>query len=119
MELPDLKYDYYDAHIVDLEIGPRREVSLTMLIHIPDSRHWVGYETVAVRFGGIVNFEPVKKFFDDLSRSPNAYNGLHYLRYAKDRSAKSGSLFFEMEFDSSEDHVRIDCRSITVSTGKT
>jgi hypothetical protein len=121
MKLPDLKHDYYDAHIADVKIGPRREVTLTMQIHVPNRNYWLGYETIILRFGGIVNFEAVKKFFDGLVQrlTPiETIDRLHYLRYATDQSSKPGSLFVEMEFDRSGEQIRIHCSNISVSTGK-
>lgn len=119
MNLPDLKHNYYNAHVESAKIGPLREVTLTLLVHPnPSFYNWSVAETVTVWFGTVYNIEEAKTLFKRLAQDWDRVDPLHYLRYAADPPSKPGSLYIEIEWDRSDDYLKIHCRDVSVSTGK-
>lgn len=113
MNLPDLKHDYYAALICEARLGPRRELNLSIELH---QEGWRGEsKVVAIRFGGIANFDEVHGFFEHFDLSASRWEGLHCLRYNSAHANKPGDLLLELQFDRTGDEVRICCRNVTVS----
>ena len=117
--LPVLRYDFYDAVVRALTIGPRREVTLRLELRLPPDRqcaaprHRGRGDLVDVRFGGIDDFERVAAFFRGQADSGGLRAGLHYLRHAAE--SRPGRLVFELQWDSTEAEVRFRCSGLSVS----
>jgi hypothetical protein len=62
-------YNFHDGQLIDFSIGPRREISL----HVRLDPVWNEQQdrTVIIRFGGIVNMESVRSFFERIERPQN------------------------------------------------
>jgi len=117
INLPELEYDFYGAVLVSILFGSRREMTLTFELWprvgkqlSASFRQGEGVD-IAVRFGGVHNFEDVKAYWESWRQNPS----LHYLRYCDGKHSKPGSLFFEIEFDRTDDHIMIHCQHITVT----
>lgn len=67
--MPALRYYYHDGALVSFDIGPRREVTLT--IHLDEVWNPNG-GTIGVRFGAVANLDEVRAF---LSRIPPPASG--------------------------------------------
>ena len=120
MNLPEIPYPFYGAQITDVSIGPRQEITLAIELwpqvgdRLQDIFRQGDGLKISVHFGGIHDFEAVKSFWTKWQANPN-HPGLHYLRYAQDKPSKPGSLFFEIEFDSTGDYLALHCRHITIT----
>ena len=68
MHEPRLLNNYHDARLESVAIGPRRE--LTLFIHLDPVWNATILEDAVVRFGGIVNFDEVERFFSDMHCDP-------------------------------------------------
>jgi len=117
INLPELEYDFYGAVLVSILFGSRREMTLTFELWprvgkqlSASFRQGEGVD-IAVRFGGVHNFEDVKAYWESWRQNPS----LHYLRYCDGKHSKPGSLFFEVEFDRTDDYTVIHCQNITVT----
>jgi hypothetical protein len=122
MDVPSLEQDFYNAYILEANLGPRREVTLQMELwpkvngeRIPWTAGQGQGPLLEVRFGGIENFVEVSAFFESFSDSPNAHCGLHYLAYDETENPKPGRLVLEMEFDSTGDRLKIQCQKLTLT----
>jgi len=117
INLPELEYDFYGAVLVSILFGSRREMTLTFELwprvgkQLSASFRRGEGVNVAVRFGGVYNFEDVKACSGNWPQNPS----LHYLRYCDGKHSKPGSLFFEVEFDRTDDYTVIHCQNITVT----
>jgi hypothetical protein len=93
------KANYYGAIIREAKMGPRRELTLRIETW-PQGKVTFGSGVVTLRFGAIVNYEEVHRFFKKV-RS----DGLHFLRDSVKASPHRHVI--EMEFDRSEDRIAI------------
>ncbi len=109
MVIPDLPYDFYGARVLNADIGPRRESTLTLGITNLGKQAEEPY-SITMRFGGIVNFEEASRFF-----AVTRWETLHFLRYSASQRSKPGSLWIEMEFDNSEDYLLIHCSHVSIA----
>ena len=109
--LPPLP-DFNDAVIQKVVIGPRREV--TLLVQLLVWENSVGHHTpaITVRFGGIVNFDEVKAFFDIPHYRRSELCGIIY---DKQQSSKPGNLFLELLYERVEARVIIQCSSFIIT----
>ena len=120
MNLPEIPYEFYGAHVTDISIGPRRELQLSLELwpqangQLYEFFHRGDGINITVRFGGLYNFEEVKVFWEKW-QSSMVQPGLHYLRYSQIQNSKPGSLFIEAEFDSTGDYVMFHCQHFTVT----
>lgn len=121
MKLKEFKYDFYGAIIHKAELGPRREVTLTMELwpttHNGQRKHsWSRGEGqfITIRFSGINNYSEIEAAFSEWDEQIDRWNGLHYLAYAKDKNSKPGNLHLIMEYDNTETRIRINCQNITI-----
>jgi hypothetical protein len=112
VELPSLRYDYNDARIDDVSIGPRRELNLVMAVLTWEGSTGRYVEGIKIRFGGIENFEEVSSFF---ARQPHEQSELASLAYSAHRKSKMGQLFFEMVFERIDARLEIHCSSLQIS----
>jgi hypothetical protein len=64
MAKSNLTRNFHDSHLERVVVGPRNEV--TLFVHLDPVCNRGVAETVAVRFGAIVNFEDVEKFFSGI-----------------------------------------------------
>jgi len=112
MTLPELPYNFHDAGVDSIVLGPRNEV--TLRVGLDDPNHPPHYE-VYVRFGGITNFQEVSSFMDRVPRSkaPQAYRTrIEMLDYDTQESSTHGSLVFRLVLDGAGQAV-IRCRNVT------
>jgi hypothetical protein len=112
MRLPELVHDFDHARIVDVVIGPRREVALVIAPLVWDGHNGRSGQPVSVRFGGIVNYEEVCRFF---SGAPHEKSELAWLRYADEPRSKPGQLFFELVFERSAARLTAQCSGMQVT----
>jgi hypothetical protein len=68
MNLPRLLNNYHDARLERVAIGPRRE--LTLFIRLDREWNTSILEDAVVRFGAIVNFADVERFFSAMCCDP-------------------------------------------------
>ena len=105
--------NYRRAIVREATVGPRRELSLAIEIW-PEGRHTFALgdgEIVRLRFGAIVNYEEVRKFFSTVPME-----GLHYLREAAE--SKAGRRVVEMQFNRTEAGIRITAGTISINAKK-
>jgi hypothetical protein len=108
MDLPALPYDFNHAFIDGVAIGPRHEITLTILLIA-----WEGSITthsVRVRFGGIVNFEEAMTFF---ATPAHNHTDIARLRYDVNHTSKPNSLFFELIYERIDARIMLHCRNIS------
>ncbi|MGC4002574.1 MAG: hypothetical protein QM811_05285 [Pirellulales bacterium] len=111
MLLPSLKYEYNNARIVGLTIGPRREILLELcLLSWADTAGRCDTK-VHVRFGGIKNFEEVKAF---LKVGHHETSELAYLRYSTNQPSKPGQLSIDISFERVDAVICIECADVRV-----
>ena len=97
---------FHAALIRDARLGPRRELTLDIETFPKFKQGGKESKMVVIRFSAISNYQEVKQLF----AKPH-FASLHYLREAN----RSGpNRIFEMEFDSTEEKVRIMAGKITV-----
>jgi hypothetical protein len=112
MTLPELPYNFHDAVVASIVLGPRHEATLHVGLDDPD---YPPYHEVYVRFGGITNYEEVSKFMErvPLPKAPGAYRTtIEQLDYDTQENSKHGSLVFRLTLDA-VGQVVIRCRNIT------
>lgn len=122
-KLPDLQYNFYDAWIYDVTLGPRREITVHLELWPEGNNGHVVFQQssrfkVDVRFGGIVNLDEINAFFTSWVSSQNYRNGLHYLAYDPLQLSKPDSLFLKFQFDRSGTELTIHCKNVTVTRCK-
>lgn len=110
MKLPDLKHDFHHAVIDSVQVGPRREVTMTI-----QALRWEGVSghlrpNIYVRCGGIVNFDEVKAFFNT-----NPSLEVAWLEYTRSQKSKPGNLFVELQAERTDDKLIIQCSSLSVT----
>ncbi|MBW4683289.1 MAG: hypothetical protein KME19_24860 [Microcoleus vaginatus WJT46-NPBG5] len=113
--LPDLKYNFHDALLEKVEVGPRREVTLHIILY---SVYYEGGPSVQVRFGAITNFDSVSAFFskivDEESNEEEGYIRIDTLHYDKRKQSTAGKLFFCLASDW-KGEIKIHCAKLVVS----
>ena len=107
----DSEANYYGAIVRDAKTGPRRELTLQIATWPKGKVTLESGEVVTLRFGAIVNYEEVQRFF---TRVRN--DGLHYLRELRESSPRRHII--EMEFDRTEDRIRIIAGKVSKLAGK-
>ena len=106
-----LKYEYHDAGVTGVRIGPRREVTLTAkLDHVVAGRDAV----VNLRFGGIANFSQVEKYFGGVVADvgESYLSRIDELGYDESVPTTSSDLALRLEVDGCGG-VQIRCRNVT------
>ena len=115
MTVPKLPYNFHDAGIASIMLGPRNEVTLLVGLDDPDLPP---HHSVFIRFGGITNFSEVNSFLERVPRpkDPEAYwTRIETLEYDTQEHSKHNSLVFKLVLDD-ERQILIRCRNI--NTGK-
>src|SRR3954464_4146389 len=111
MALPELSYNFHDAGLISVELGPRREVTLVVALDDPGQpRHL----NVRVRFGGISNFSDVEAFCARVPKpvAPCAYlTQVEELNYDSNSQSTHGNLSFALELEYVGSIV-IRCRNV-------
>ena|SRR5687768_9434713 len=110
MQLPELKHDLHHALIGSVQVGPRREVSMTIQALLWEGQSGHRGPNIYLRCGGIVNFDEVKEFFN---KSPSLE--VAWLDYAKSQKSKPGNLFVELQGERTDDKLIIQCSSLSVT----
>jgi hypothetical protein len=114
MELPEIKNNYSWSHVEDFTTGPRRELTLFIRLYCGDKQGRNVGPVIPVRFGGIVNFDEVKKFFEAAKKSGELlYEELLHFDYDHRQISKPGRLFFRIFIDRSYVEITIQCSNIT------
>jgi hypothetical protein len=116
MTLPKLPYNFHDAGVASILVGPRREITLVVRLDDPDQPP---HQVIYIRFGGITNFSEVVSFIErvPLPKTPDAYwTTIETLDYDTQEHPRHHSLVFMLVLDG-VGQVRIRCRNITTSPG--
>src|SRR5688572_11134930 len=109
--LRKLKYEYHDAGVTRVSIGPRREVTLTAQL----DRCVAGRDAVVdIRFGGIANFLQVEGYFRGfMADVGESYVGrIDGLGYDESVASTSRNLALRVELDG-YGKVQIRCQNVT------
>ncbi len=109
MILPSFVHDFSNASIDRVDVGPRRELTLSIALLVWDGTKGRSSDAVRVRFGGIENFTEASEFF---AEGPHETSELAWLRYAAGRRSKPGRLFFELAFERIDARLVIQCSSL-------
>lgn len=113
-QLPDLRFNFHDALLIDFQIGPRRELTLHINLY---SVFYPNYPSVQVRFGAITNFESVQRYMKKLDAPNNIgdyYARFETLRFDTDNLSTAGNLFFYLELDRTG-NSEIQCGKFEIS----
>ncbi|HVO78493.1 MAG TPA: hypothetical protein VMT39_00605 [Candidatus Bathyarchaeia archaeon] len=102
--------DYHGAMIRDAKLGPRRELTLCIETWPKGKPVLEGGDIVTLRFGAVANYEEIERFF---ANPPT--DGLHYLRESSE--SRPNRRIVEMEFDRSDDRLRIIAGKVSVQAG--
>lgn len=99
--LPDLRWNFHDANLESVRLGPRREVTLRIVLY---SIFYPGAPRVEVRFGGIFDSETVHKYFERIQiqggDEPDSYLArFDALHYDSKKASKPGDLYFFLQLD--------------------
>lgn len=92
--------DFYGAIIREAKLGPRHELILSIETWPHPKQQFGGGEVVRLRFGAIINYQEVKRFFATIPT-----DSLHYLRHSKKSTPRRHVI--EIEFDGSEARITI------------
>ena len=106
MKLPDLKHDFHHALIDSVQVGPRREATMTIQVLLWEGQSGHLSPNIYLRCGGIANFDEVKAFFNTCPSLEVAW-----LDYAKSQKSKPGNLFIELQAERTEGNLIIQCSS--------
>ena len=111
---PELGHHYHDGWISGVTIGPRREITLRVIL---DSVWNDGVpRTVAIRFGGIENHGPVAEYCELLAQDCAEGGGegsrIDRLHYDSDRPSNPNSHWLVLEVEGFGT-TKIHCRSVT------
>jgi hypothetical protein len=112
MVLPKLPYNFHDAGVASITIGPRREV--TLVVALDDPTH-PPHHRVYIRFGGITNFSEVATFLEQVPspREQDAYRArIDRLDYDPHEQSGQHNLVFQLSLDMVGE-VRIRCRNVS------
>jgi hypothetical protein len=105
----EAEHNYYGAMIRDAKMGPRRELTLQLETWPKGKPTFGGGDLFTLRFGAIVNYEEVQRFF---AKVP--IDGLHFLREPSESSAHRRVI--EMEFDRTGDRIKIIAGKVSEPT---
>jgi hypothetical protein len=103
--------NYYGAIVRDAKTGPRRELTLQIVTWPKGKVTFGSGDVVTLRFGAIINYEEVQRFFTKVRN-----DGLHYLRELRESSPQRHII--EMEFDRTADRIRIIAGKVSGLVGK-
>lgn len=109
----ELPYSFHDAGIIDIRIGPRREVTLIVDL---DDPNYPPHKRVFIRFGGITNLAEVSTFLGEVppEKSDDAYRArIERFDYDTKEQSKSHNLIFQLALDMLG-HVQIRCQNVMV-----
>jgi hypothetical protein len=109
--LPELPSSFHEAQIDALQLGPRRELTLTVtdLDVDPDNRTRFLAVNWQIRFGGIDNFEEVRAFCSHALLGQR----IGYVDYAADEISRVHRLVFVLHMYDDDTSVHIRCRNLT------
>ena len=115
LHIPDLKYNFHDALLEKVEIGPRREITLHIILY---SIYYKGGPGVQIRFGAITNFDSVKSFFEKIVNEEcngvRGYIRVDALQYDKRKESTAAKLFFYVALNC-EGEINIHCGKLGVT----
>ena len=113
---PKLPYNFHDAGVASVKVGPRREVTLDA--GLDDPAH-PPHHSVYIRFGGITNFSEVAPFFEQLPlpREQSTYRArIDRLDYDPKERSMQGNLVFRLALDIIGE-IRIRCHNVSAGPG--
>lgn len=114
MTVPNLKYNFHDAGLAQVKLGPRKEAGLTVILVEPVAPN---NHTVVIRFGGISNFEQVQDYFQKIEAPayPDACLArIDDLSYDQKEKSLANKLIFNLELDRFGS-AQIRCRNISIT----
>ena len=112
--LPNLKYNFHDAQLDTVKIGPRREITLFVTLY---PIYYPGAPQVQVRFGEISNFAAVSKFFNQMTTGVDEEDSLeriNALRYDQRKKSTANRLFFYCALDWAGE-IKVHCAKLDVT----
>lgn len=115
MTFPELPYNFHDAGVASIQVGPRNEV--TLILGLDDPEHQP-HLSVYIHFGGVMNFSEVSSFLDTVPRPkvPEAYwTRIEMLDYDTQEYSKHNSLVFRLVLEY-VGQILIRCRNVTTDT---
>lgn len=115
MVLPELRYNFHDAGVTSITVGPRREVMMVVGLDDPT---YPPHHSVYIRFGGITNFSEVTTFLERVppAKAQDAYVArIDGLDYVPEEQSRKHNLVFRLAIDMIG-QVRIHCRNITAGS---
>lgn len=113
--IPDLQHNFHDASLRQVSLGPRREVTLVCKLDLCFNSN--ASPVMAVRFGGIANYDEVSAFFHPVASTEAGHDYIarvDRLDYDEMDGLTSGELRFRLELDGIG-VVKIHCRNVTVT----
>ncbi len=111
METPKLP-DLHHANLQEVIVGPRREVTLKVQRLVWENGSGRYAPAVAVRFGGIYNFDEVKAFFAAPHYRRSELDGISY---DTRRHSKPEHLYLELTYERVAAQIIIECDNISVT----
>ena len=106
-----LPFNFHDAWLITVQLGPRRELTLAMALVLPG---WVDDQRAHIRFGGITNIHEVRVFFSrvPMSSRPRAYEFRVYgLDYDPEEPPRAHRPVFRLTLEY-HDELTIHCRNV-------
>lgn len=103
-----LRYNYHDANLSGIKLGPRREV--TLILELDDI---VG-QVIHLRFGGIENFDEVNEFFTRILSAQSGHGHIarvDALNYDESTKSTTHKLVFGVELDGFS-LMKVRCRNV-------
>src|SRR5689334_2194296 len=113
MTVEPLPYDFHDGGLLEVKLGPRREVTLTVGLALPGR---MGDHMVDARFGGITNFEDVRAFFKRIPvrPAPDVFvDRIDGLDYDEAEVSRVNGLILRLQLEW-HGQIVIRCRNIAV-----
>ncbi|MEO8285729.1 MAG: hypothetical protein ABI670_04790 [Chloroflexota bacterium] len=113
MALPEMPYNFHDAGLVQIAVGPRKELTLVVRL---DDPHYPPRQKVTIRFGGITNLPEISAFIEQVPPiiSEASYMArVDHLDYDAYEPSKQQSLNFRLELDM-VGKLLIRCRNVTI-----
>lgn len=112
--IPDLQHNFHDANLRRVSLGPRREVTLICELDLCFNSN--AAPVVAVRFGGIENYDEVSAFLTpaESTAGHDSVARVDRLDYDEMESSTSRNLRFRLDLDGTGT-LKIHCQNVTVT----
>ena len=112
--LPVLPYTFHDSWLIEVRVGPRREVVMGAFLDAMEQEPAISGIGVRLRFGAIENFDEIRAFFSALQKHekpPLYYGRIDWLGYDRDEPLRSNRLVLRINLERHGSAV-IRCRNV-------